>query len=42
MTAEVIDEQTDKAATNGVIALQIHRGPAMVVRFKNIKIRTLK
>jgi hypothetical protein len=42
MTAEVIDQQTDKAATNGVIALQIHRGPAMVVRFKNIKIRTLK
>ena len=42
MTAEVIDEQIDKAATNGVIALQIHRGPAMVVRFKNIKIRKLK
>jgi len=41
MTAEVIDEQTDKAATNGVIALQIHRGPAMVVRFKNIKVRKL-
>jgi len=42
MTAEVIDEQTEKAATKGVIALQIHRGPAMVVRFKNIKIRKLK
>jgi hypothetical protein len=42
MTAEVIDQQSDKAATNGVIALQIHRGPAMVVRFKNIKIRKLK
>jgi hypothetical protein len=42
MTAEVIDDQTDKAATKGVIALQIHRGPAMVVRFKNIKIRNLK
>jgi Domain of Unknown Function (DUF1080) len=41
-TAEVIDEQTDKAATNGVIALQIHKGPAMVVRFKNIKLRKLK
>lgn len=41
MTAEVIDQQTDKAATDGVIALQIHKGPAMVVRFKNIKIRKL-
>jgi hypothetical protein len=42
LTAEVIDEQADKAATKGVIALQIHRGPAMVVRFKNIKLRMLK
>ncbi len=42
LTAEVIDEQSDKAATNGVIALQIHKGPAMTVRFKNIKIRKLK
>lgn len=42
MTAEVIDEQSEKAATSGVIALQIHRGPAMVVRFKNIKLRELK
>lgn len=41
MTAEVIDQQSDKAATDGVIALQIHRGPAMVVRFKNIKVRKL-
>jgi hypothetical protein len=41
LTAEVIDEQSDKAATKGVIALQIHRGPAMTVRFKNIKIRKL-
>ncbi|MGI9472087.1 MAG: 3-keto-disaccharide hydrolase [Rubripirellula sp.] len=41
MTAEVIDEQSDKAAKDGVIALQIHRGPAMTVRFKNIKLRKL-
>jgi hypothetical protein len=41
MTAEVIDHQSEKAATDGVIALQIHRGPPMVVRFKNIKIRKL-
>lgn len=42
MTAELVDQQTEKAASDGVIALQIHRGPAMVVRFKNIKIRKLK
>lgn len=42
MTAEVIDHQSEKAASKGVIALQIHRGPPMVVRFKNIKIRHLK
>lgn len=42
MTAEVIDEQSDKSSSEGVIALQIHVGPPMVVRFKNIKIRKLK
>ncbi len=42
MTAEVIDQQGDKSSSDGVIALQIHRGPAMTVRFKNIKIRRLK
>lgn len=41
MTAEVIDEQSEKAAKKGVIALQIHQGPPMVVRFKNIKIRKI-
>ena len=41
MTAEVIDDQSEKAAKKGVIALQIHQGPPMVVRFKNIKIRKI-
>ncbi|TWU57824.1 3-keto-disaccharide hydrolase [Rubripirellula reticaptiva] len=41
MTSEVIDEQSDKAAKTGIIALQLHKGPAMTVRFKNIKIRKL-
>ncbi|WP_442508316.1 3-keto-disaccharide hydrolase [Novipirellula sp. SH528] len=39
MTAEVIDEQTEKSSSDGVIALQLHRGPAMTVRFKNIALR---
>jgi len=36
--SETIDNQTEKAASRGVIALQLHRGPAMVVRFKNLQI----
>ena len=39
MTAEVIDEQTEKSSSDGVIALQLHRGPAMTVRFKNISLQ---
>ncbi len=42
LTSEVIDHQSDKAAKDGVIALQLHAGPPMVVRFKNIQIRELK
>ena len=42
LTAEVIDEQSGKSAAKGVIALQLHRGPPMVVRFKNITLRELK
>ena len=41
MTAEVIDGQKDKAAPK-CGALQIHQGPPMTVRFKNIMIRKLK
>ena len=29
------------ASQDGVIALQLHRGPTMTVRFKNIKLRKL-
>ncbi|EMI18689.1 secreted protein containing DUF1080 [Rhodopirellula maiorica SM1] len=39
LTAEVIDEQSEKASSDGVIALQLHRGPAMTVRFKNISLQ---
>ena len=35
-TIELVDEQAEKAAKSGVIALQLHRGDPMVVRFKNI------
>ncbi len=42
LMSEVIDEQSDKAATDGIIALQLHVGPAMVVRFRDLTIRPLK
>jgi type 1 glutamine amidotransferase len=38
-TIDVIDQQADKAAKTGVIALQIHRGEPMLVQFKNMKIK---
>lgn len=40
-TVDVVDEHTAKAAKSGVIALQIHVGPPMVVQFKNIRIKPL-
>jgi uncharacterized protein (TIGR03067 family) len=40
-TIDVLDEQADKAAKSGILALQIHTGPPMVVQFKNIRIKTL-
>jgi hypothetical protein len=40
--AELVDHQTDKAASAGVIALQLHQGPPMTVQFKNIRLKELK
>jgi len=40
---DVVDEQTEKAATSGVIALQLHAGPPgkceMTVQFKDLRIK---
>ena len=36
---QLTDNQSEKARTSGVIALQLHRGPAMNVYLKNITIR---
>jgi hypothetical protein len=41
-TIDVTDEQEAKAAKSGVLALQIHQGPPMVVQYKNIRIKSLK
>jgi hypothetical protein len=40
--SEVIDNQPSKAQASGVIALQIHQGPPMVVQFKDIRLKELK
>ena len=42
LMSEVIDNQKDKAATSGVIALQAHPGFAMTVQFKDIRLKELK
>lgn len=39
LMSETIDNQPSKGATKGVLALQIHQGPPMVVQFKNIKLK---
>jgi hypothetical protein len=39
---DVVDEQTDKAATSGIIALQLHAGQPMTVEFKDLRIKELK
>lgn len=36
LMSEVRDEQADKRAAEGVLALQLHAGPPMKVQFKNI------
>jgi hypothetical protein len=42
LMSEVIDNQKDKAASSGVIALQVHQGPPMTVQFKNMRLKELK
>ncbi len=39
VTAEVIDNQKDKAAESGILALQLHAGPPMTVQFKDIMLK---
>lgn len=41
VTVDVTDRQTAEAETTGVIALQVHRGPAMKVQFRNLQLKTL-
>ncbi len=40
-TVDVTDEDIEKRRSSGLLALQIHVGPPMVVQFKNIRIKHL-
>ena len=42
LMSETIDNQKDKAATTGILALQAHAGPPMTVQFKDLRIKELK
>jgi hypothetical protein len=42
LMSEVIDNEADKAASEGVLALQAHVGPAMTIQFKDIVLKELK
>ena len=39
LTVDVTDEDSAKAGKSGILALQIHAGPAMTVQFRNIWIK---
>jgi hypothetical protein len=41
LMSETIDNEEGKRADSGVLALQCHQGPPMVVRFRNIKLELL-
>lgn len=42
ITAEVTDNQEAKRAMSGILAIQVHAGPAMVVQVKDIEMKSLK
>ena len=41
-TIELTDNQSEKAAASGILALQLHAGPPMTVQFKDIQLKALK
>jgi hypothetical protein len=41
-TVELTDNQASNAAESGILALQLHAGPPMVVQFKDIMLKELK
>jgi hypothetical protein len=42
LMSETIDEENEKRSDSGILALQVHQGPPMVVRFRNIRLERLE
>ena len=42
LMSETVDEQAEKRAAEGILALQLHAGPPMKVEFKDIHLKRLK
>lgn len=42
MTSQFTDNQPEKRADSGILALQLHAGPAMTVQFRNVRIKRTK
>jgi Domain of Unknown Function (DUF1080) len=42
LMCEAIDRERGRRAESGVLALQVHQGPPMVVRFRNIRLEKLE
>ncbi len=42
LMSEAVDRERDKRARSGVFALQVHQGPPMTVRFRNITLEKLE
>jgi type 1 glutamine amidotransferase len=40
-TCEIVDNQVEKRAMSGLLALQLHQGPSMTVQFKNLQLKRL-
>lgn len=41
VTVDVTDEQSEKAKESGILAFQLHVGPAMIVQFKDIMLKQM-
>ncbi len=41
VTIDITDRQEEKAAKSGIVALQLHRGPAMQIKVKDIRLKRL-
>jgi hypothetical protein len=39
---DLIDNQHDKARAEGILALQLHAGPPMLVQFRDIQLKRLR